>query len=678
MLVHALQGRTEWSKFVGRTRAVRDSFPTPDWPRCLANIIPPTRRPNRSSPPMPAWRGVLSLVAVLLFPALPATAATDTNAKSDCLFNWVESLLPDYLLPRGTLSATSGPYYLRYYSVSNAFLGVSSDTGHVYYFGPLTDNSILDLGDAATWYATSGCNTSNVQQAKDMFAELRTTLNSFANDGKTGFLDDQSRTINNDADANVGPGMNRVARRFDELNVAMEMFEDARTYSSSNTHGLALDVVPFTLTTALVRQNGNLKDVWNGYNTSFDYCWTDSTTGVMSKITCAHARSDSPDWIGRWINMDVYELTAGSAAHEFNYVATRYRMPVTGSGRNVTFNALTREQNALLSTAITPVYLPTGTGTVAKTFAGDQVTSIILNGTMPPTGFACAAPTATSLPGFSSKCPAGQIVIPGTGVDTVALSAVRTPLAAANTYHYALSGSVSAVNASDSTKVVSLSFDNGSYIDMEETTSTNAKNHILAAQLTGTASSSATTLTGTVTTSAFMYSADGDAYIPTSVVFEGSIRNTPTGSTAPLTLLTGRVVTSVADYNKYYSRGIPASGAVAGATNYVKATVTFTGTVQAPSRPQLQLELSATQTGHKTGATSLRYTYDNVIISGSGAFDDNVNSNGLTLVNQDGIQIVVSRSGDHYVGTVTKSGTTLATISNKAINYADGYSESLW
>ncbi len=57
---------------------------------------------------------------------------------------------------------------------------------------------------------------SDLKLAKDMFTELRTTLQSFSN-GSTGFLDTQATRMNADLNANVSPDLTRVASRIDSL-----------------------------------------------------------------------------------------------------------------------------------------------------------------------------------------------------------------------------------------------------------------------------------------------------------------------------------------------------------------------------------------------------------------------------------------------------------------------------
>ncbi|MFA6314421.1 MAG: hypothetical protein WC681_23310 [Sterolibacterium sp.] len=83
------------------------------------------------------------------------TAITTSDSKSDCLFDWAEASYSTLFSP-ATASMSFGPYYLRYYSQTNAYLAVTVDS--LVYLGPLSDNKILDLGPATTWYAAASCN----------------------------------------------------------------------------------------------------------------------------------------------------------------------------------------------------------------------------------------------------------------------------------------------------------------------------------------------------------------------------------------------------------------------------------------------------------------------------------------------------------------------------------------
>ena len=78
-------------------------------------------------------------------------------SSSDCLFNWAERTYPTLFAPAGASSNTLAPYYYRYYSQTNAYLGTSSADNHVYYLGPLSSNAILDVGVLSTWLTAASC-----------------------------------------------------------------------------------------------------------------------------------------------------------------------------------------------------------------------------------------------------------------------------------------------------------------------------------------------------------------------------------------------------------------------------------------------------------------------------------------------------------------------------------------
>lgn len=496
--------------------------------------------------------------------------------------------------------------------------------------------------------------------AKAMFAELRTTLNSFANGNKTGFLDTQATSMNADLNANVAPEMAKVANRISALGNAMRTFEDAAAYTSGNTLGFVSGSSPFTKTTTLLRQRGDLLSVWYGYGSS-DYCWTDSATGVSSKVTCAHADSNSVDWANNKIKMVFFELTR-TATNQYTYTATRYNEVVTiSAGTNwqpmfaATPTVVTQDSNGNL--------MPSGSGTVAKTVSGSTVTGLEITGTLPPSA-STTVTTSLCSSGMGPTCTltsSNNLVT--TGVDNIAVSVARTALTA-NTYNYALTGSVSTTKLGDATKVVTLSLDSGSYFNTDETPATSPK--LIAAKFMGTAQTAATKFTGSLDVGSFATSKNNE-FSPTSIVFNGSI-NDIRPSIGIGQILTGKLEATVTDYANFDSSLAESS------TNYLHAKMTFTGTVQAPSRPLLKLVVAAAKTGVATGDVTLNYSYgSNISITGSGTMAPSGNT--LVLSNQDGIQFGIT--ANQATIPVTKSGTTLATITNGVINYIDGVTESL-
>ncbi len=84
-------------------------------------------------------------------------SANSSNALADCLFNWAEITYRSLFFPANTGSLSFGLYYFRFYSGTNSYLALSSADNNVKYLGPLSSNSMLDLGPATTWYATARC-----------------------------------------------------------------------------------------------------------------------------------------------------------------------------------------------------------------------------------------------------------------------------------------------------------------------------------------------------------------------------------------------------------------------------------------------------------------------------------------------------------------------------------------
>lgn len=95
--------------------------------------------------------------ACLLAIAATAHAQLIPATPADCLFNWAEENFPSFFAPAGATSNTLEPYYYRHYPQTNAYLGTSSADNHVYYIGPLSNHSILDLGALSPLLSMAGC-----------------------------------------------------------------------------------------------------------------------------------------------------------------------------------------------------------------------------------------------------------------------------------------------------------------------------------------------------------------------------------------------------------------------------------------------------------------------------------------------------------------------------------------
>jgi hypothetical protein len=250
-------------------------------------------------------------------------------------------------------------------------------------------------------------------------------------------------------------------------------------------------------------------------------------------------------------------------------------------------------------------------------------------------------------------------------VDTIALSATKTLLTGSN-YRYALSGNVSTTSTATPPQLVSFSFDNGSYFDVDETNAATTGTQMVAFNLSGTAKTDATKLTGSLSMSGFIKDKSGTSTIASSVVFNGVLSDTSVGGAGDI--LTGKLEATVSNYSAYDVTQLTSS------SNYIQGTAAFTGTIQAPSRPLMKLVISGNATGANAGSATVSYSYGSVIITATGSSSPSGSTS--TISNQDGIQI----AADPNVAKqqlITKDGVTLAKVLNGVINYVDGSSETM-
>lgn len=84
----------------------------------------------------------------------PIKVVTQSESR-ECLFDWAEASYPELFSPAGTETAFLSPYHYRFYSSTNAYLGVSDEDDHVYYLSPV--GALMDLGDLNAWLDVAGC-----------------------------------------------------------------------------------------------------------------------------------------------------------------------------------------------------------------------------------------------------------------------------------------------------------------------------------------------------------------------------------------------------------------------------------------------------------------------------------------------------------------------------------------
>lgn len=526
--------------------------------------------------------------------------------------------------------------------------------GYKTFTPPLADG----LGFWVNRAAVTGSPTASLpplDQAKQMFAELRTTVNSWVDTSKTGALNDQLARMSNDVHANPQGGVDKAVQRASVIGDMIKMYEDAKAYTATNTNGLIVGPANGAGSYLVSQNNFNFPyaSVYGGGSST--YCWADSAIPAsVTKITCKYAGSNA--FNGSILKLVTLVLTPAATANSYTYTATRVNTSVTFGPSGPVLGTL------VLATDSLSHPFPVGTGSVSKTVAGNNITNLAFNGTFPP---------------FNPVVIAGITVGLDSGAVTVTLNMVRSALPTANTYRYTLNGSVvvpglvspTDVTVLDPNKVVTLSLDTGTYVDMDETNSATTGSKPLAVNFAGTAQTLATRFTGSVLAKSFMSDADGMNWAPTDMTAVGTFTDTSAGGAG--TILGGTLTATDTTYGLYHSMQQPS------ATNFKHAVIKLTnGALQLPSRPAMGLTLTGTVTGPSASTISGQYTYDNgLLISLSGTNDGNNSpADSLTITNQDGVTVSFPHVG---ISPISKGATSLGYISNGIINYTDQTFESL-
>lgn len=101
---------------------------------------------------------------VMLLATYNTASANDSAVKTDiltptnivCMMNWAQTFYPNLFSPPVSGVQISSPYTYRYYSNTNAYVGVSSADNHVYYQGP-DDALPRDIGNVTDMLKEAGC-----------------------------------------------------------------------------------------------------------------------------------------------------------------------------------------------------------------------------------------------------------------------------------------------------------------------------------------------------------------------------------------------------------------------------------------------------------------------------------------------------------------------------------------
>lgn len=89
--------------------------------------------------------------------AVPRHLVIDTQAirQAECLFDWAQFIYPELFGPENYTPRDEGGFHFRYFATSQSALGTAND--QLYYYGPLSRNTIMPLGPVANWLVQAAC-----------------------------------------------------------------------------------------------------------------------------------------------------------------------------------------------------------------------------------------------------------------------------------------------------------------------------------------------------------------------------------------------------------------------------------------------------------------------------------------------------------------------------------------
>jgi alpha-tubulin suppressor-like RCC1 family protein len=79
------------------------------------------------------------------------------QTQSECLFDWAAIVAPTLFAPAGAASVDVSTGRYRHYAGTQSYLAVTHETRRVLYLDASTPGPLADLGEAANWVSTAGC-----------------------------------------------------------------------------------------------------------------------------------------------------------------------------------------------------------------------------------------------------------------------------------------------------------------------------------------------------------------------------------------------------------------------------------------------------------------------------------------------------------------------------------------
>ena len=556
--------------------------------------------------------------------------------------------------------ATSGWYFYAPSLVANGTLdSYITSKGYKNFTVPLADG----LGFWVNRAAMAGSPTAGLlplDQAKQMFAELRTTMNSWVDTSNAGALDAQLTRMGDAATGIVVPNSLDLIYRMQAINDGAEMFRKIKAGQAGQFRWV--DNLATGTVSAVTWQNSvqwpGMDSLNRMLNTAYYRCNTNDMTGSvtaaqLTSVTCTIYDNAAVIYTFNWTDgttSTIWQPNKTLASQQTTERFTKITFSDAGAGV-FNYSAQLLERN----TAPTVTTIPIGTpflGSFNKTFGATfNVLTLALSGELPSTRagadkLVVNANLATSpVVGGASKT-----------VNNVVYSVYKNDV----------SGSIVGLNAQGGT-AFSVAMDAGTNLQAYgDNFGNRPQDNVIALDFRGTFTVADLKLNGSLLATSFMNDADGLNYMPTDVTALGTFTDTSAGGAG--VILNGTLTATDNSYGSYRSMQ-PES-----ATNYKHLVTSLTNaSLKLPSRPTMGLTLTETYTGPRTSTISGQYTYDNgLVITLSGTH--NPTANNLTITNQDGVTVTNPSVGN---GQITKGTTVLGEIRNGMIYYSDGVFESL-
>ncbi len=532
----------------------------------------------------------------------------------------------------------------------------------------------------------------DLQAAKTLFASLRNNINAFySKNDATKPLNIQADGVQADLDTAISPLDNELdlwvklpEKGIDLLEnfksgastqVSVNLLETQTLYSYANGYSYPSGTTTVSRGGCSLYTDADALNIATSTTPAADIvlvaCGTNATFIPNSDV--AAPTTASPDRFTRLGTAKQILLTPSFSNNSYTYVARSrkrtFEYTMLNGVQNSPLRAIPGTSVTIGNYGATANSTGQGTGTIsyAKNAAGD-ITSLTLNGDM-PAQFKNVALVAGAASGTPQAL--GYELISDKGTWAINLGLTITPKAnSTNTIErYTVDGSVSAIK--DGATLSSVGIGSGSYIQAEiDANGFAVKGSNSGLNLIINASAKTSSFQGTLNAINFANDASNTSYGPTKVTLSGKLSR---GTGAAADFFTGTFTVATSNFTSY-------NKIVAGsASNYLKGTASFEGVVKAAGRPDIVLNLSASNPVYKTENITGSYVdgTNTISLSGTKYPSTSTTASYLDITASNGVSVRIDNVGTNF--PVKRNNVVVANLnrSTSVITYTDGSTETL-